>query len=50
MITSQTCKVAQIGFVEIVDFELETDKNNLHKADSEFSAGVFLCDVWRSTE
>ena len=49
-ITSQTCKVAQIGFAEIVVFKLETDKNHRHKADSEFSAGVFLGCAWRSTE
>ena len=49
-ITSHTCKVAQIGFAEIVDFTLETDKNNRHKADSEFSVGVFLGYMWRHTE
>ena len=26
-ITSNKCKVAQVGFGEIVDFKLETDKN-----------------------
>ena len=50
IITSHTCKVAQVGFAEVVDFKLETDKNNRHKADSEFIEGVFLGYAWRSTE
>ena len=49
-ITSHTCKVAQIGFAEIVDFKVETDKKNIHKMDSEFGVGVFLGYAWRSTE
>ena len=49
-ITSHACKVAQIGFAEVVDFKLETDKNNRNKADSEFNEGVFLGYAWRSTE
>ena len=49
-ITSHSCKVAQIGFAEIVDFKLETDKNNRLKADSEFNVGIFLGYAWRSTE
>ena len=32
-ITSHACKVAQIGFAEVVDFKLETDKNNRQTAD-----------------
>ena len=40
-ITSHACKVAQIGFAEVVDFKLETEKNNRHKADSEFNVGIF---------
>ena len=50
IITSHTCKVAQVGFAEVVDFKLETDKNNRHKADSEFIEGVVLGYAWRSTE
>ena len=34
----------------MVDFKLETDKNNRNKADSEFNEGVFLGYAWRSTE
>ena len=49
-ITSLACKVAQIGFAEVVDFKLETDKNHRHKSDSEVSVGVFLGCAWRSTE
>ena len=33
-ITSHACKVAQVGFAEVVDFKLETDKNNRRKAES----------------
>ena len=49
-ITSHTCKVAQVGFGEVVDFKLETDKGNRHKADTEFNVGIFLGYAWRSTE
>jgi hypothetical protein len=49
-ITSHACKVAQIGFAEIVDFKLETDKNNRLKADSEFNVCILLGYAWRSTE
>ena len=42
-ITSHACKVSQVGFAEVVDFKLETEKNNLHNADSEFNVGVFSC-------
>ena len=49
-ITSHKCKVAQVGFGEIVDFKLETDKNNRLKADGEFHVGAFLGYAWRSTE
>ena len=47
---SHTCRVAQIGFAEIVDFKLETDKHIRHKANSEFSECVFLVYAWRATE
>jgi hypothetical protein len=49
-ITSHACKVAQIGFAEIVDVKLETDTNNRLKADSEFNVGIILGYAWRSTE
>ena len=49
-IACHACKVARIGFVEIADFKLETDKTNRRKAHSEFSEGVFLGYAWRSTE
>ena len=49
-ITSHSCKVAQVGFAETVDFKLETDKNNRQKADSEFHEGIFLGYDWRTTE
>ena len=49
-IASHKCKVAQVGFGETVDFKLEIDKNNKHKADSEFHVGVFLGYAWRSTD
>lgn len=49
-ITSHACKVAQVGFGEVVDFKPETDKNNRLKADSEFFEGVCLGYAWRSTE
>ena len=39
-----------MGFGEIVDFELEADKNNRLKADSKFNKGVLLGYSWRSTE
>ena len=38
-ITAHKCNVAQIGFCEVVDFKVETDKHNRLKADSEFSEG-----------
>ena len=49
-IIAHKCEVAQVGFCEVVDFKLETDKNHRHKADTEFSEGVFLGLAWRSTE
>ena len=48
--TSHACNVAHIGFAEVVDFKLKTDKHNRYKADSEFNEGVFLGYAWRSTE
>ena len=41
-ITSHQCKVAQVGFGEVVDFALETDKNNRRTADSRGGVGIFL--------
>ena len=41
-ITSHACKVAQIGFAEVVDFKLETDKSNIDKAGSKFNEGVLF--------
>ena len=41
-VTANKCKVAQIGFAEVVDFKIETAKNNRPKADSESSVGVCL--------
>ena len=49
-ITAHKCNVAQIGFCEVVDFKVETDKHNRLKADSEFSEVFFLGYAWRSTE
>ena len=37
---SHACKGAQIGFAELLDFKLETDKSDASKADSRFSEGV----------
>ena len=41
-IISHICRVAWLAFAEVVDFQLDTDKNNRHKADIEFSEGIFL--------
>ena len=49
-IASHVCKVAQVGFGEVVDFKLETDKNNRLKAESGFNNGMFLGYAWKSTE
>ena len=49
-IPSHACEAAQIGFAEVVDFKLETDRNNRNKADSEFNEGVLLGYAWRSKE
>jgi hypothetical protein len=40
-ITAHKCKVAQIGFCEVVDFKLETDRNKRLKADSDSARGFF---------
>ena len=49
-ITSHKSKHFIIGFGEVVDFILETDKGNRHKADSRVGQGIFLGYAWRSTE
>ena len=48
--TAHRCRHFVVGFCEVVDFILETDKSNIHKADSRVGTGVFLGYVWRSTE
>ena len=49
-ITEHKCRHFMIGFLEVVDFILEVNKNERHKADSHVMKGVFLGYVWRSTE
>ena len=49
-ITEHKCKNVMIGFAEAVEFMLEADKGNRHKADSHVQQGIFLGYVWRSTE
>ena len=49
-ITGHKCRHQVIGFAESVDFILETNKNNIHKADSRVMNGIFLGYEWRSTE
>ena len=49
-ITGHKCRHIGVGFGECVNFMLETDKGNRHKADSELMSGVFLGYVWRTTE
>ena len=39
-----------IGFGEVVDLMLETNKNERHKADSAWLKGISLGYIWRSTE
>ena len=39
-----------VGFAESVDFILETDNGDRHKAVSRVHQGTFLAYVWRSTE
>ena len=48
--TEHKCRHVMIGFGEVVDFMLETDKANMHKADSRVHKGVFLGYAWRTTE
>ena len=50
-ITSHAYTLAQIGFAEVVDFKLETDKSDINQSDIECNEGMFLgYDAWRSTE
>ena len=49
-ITGHKCRHIGVGFGECVNFMLETDQWNRHKADSELMSGVFLGYVWRTTE
>ena len=49
-ITSHKSKHFIIGFGEVVDYVLETDKGNRHKADSRVGQGIFLGYIWRTTE
>ena len=49
-ITAHKSKHFIIGFGEVVDFIIETDKNNRDKADSRVARGIFLGYAWRSTE
>ena len=49
-ITAHKCKHFVLGFCEMVDFIPETDKSNIHKADSRVHTGVFLGYAWGSTE
>ena len=49
-ITEHTCRSMIVGSAESVDFILETDKGDRHKADSRVHQGIFLGYVWRSTE
>ena len=41
-ITSHKCRHLTIGFCEAVDYILETDKGNQHKADSRMGTGIFV--------
>ena len=41
-IARHKCRHQVIGFAESVEFILETDKKNVHKADSRVMKGVFL--------
>ena len=49
-ITARKCKHFILGVGEVVDYILETDKSNIHKADSRVGKGIFLGYIWRSTE
>ena len=49
-ITEHKFKGNVVGFGELVDFILETNKNETHKADSRVQQGIFLGYAWRSTE
>ena len=41
-ITEHKCRHFMIGFGEVVEFILETDKNERYKADSPMMKGIFL--------
>lgn len=49
-ITEHKCKHMTVGVCEVVDFMLECDKGNKHKADSSMMKRIFLGYVWRTTE
>ena len=49
-ITEHKFKGTVVGFGELVDFILETNKSETHKADSRVQQGIFLGYAWRSTE
>ena len=49
-ITGHKCKHIAIGFAENVDFMLEHNKGNQHKADSKLMTGIFLGYIWKTTE
>ena len=40
--TGHRCKTQAIGFGEAVQFMFTTDKNDRHKAESEWSNGIFV--------
>ena len=39
-----------LGFAETVGYICETVKGNQHESDSRVGVGVFLADVWHTTE
>ena len=49
-ITGHKCNHFVVGFGEVVDYILETDKAHVHKADSRVGSGIFLGYMWRSSE
>ena len=49
-ITEHKCRHFMIGSGEVVDVMLETTKNQRPNSDTQWSKGIFLGYVWRSTE
>ena len=49
-ITEHKFRHVAIGFAESVDFMLETDKNEQHKADVQMMSGTFLGYIWKTKE